>query len=127
MATKSSLKRYTQTQLTKIFLTAANLPIGKFSELRYDLWFNPKGDHSIRLSMNGYKFVCKILKIESYEFPLTEPLTNYNLLQLDRYFQTMYYILNNKKFFLFDESEASMLSLMGGDLKTYLDNLEINT
>jgi hypothetical protein len=39
----------------------------------------------------------------------------------------MYYILNNKKFFLFDESEASMLSLMGGDLKTYLDNLEINT
>jgi hypothetical protein len=77
--------------------------------------------------MNGYKFVCKILKIESYEFPLTEPLTNYNLLQLDRYFQTMYYILNNKKFFLFDESEASMLLLMGGDLKTYLDNLEINT
>lgn len=68
-----------------------------------------------------------MLKIESYEFPLSEPLTNYNLLQLDRYFQTMYYILNNKKFFLFDESEASMLSLMGGDLKTYLDNLEINT
>ena len=127
MATKSSLKRYTQTQLTKIFLTAANLPIGKFSELRYDLWFNPKDDTSIRLSMNGYKFVSKMLRIESYEFPLSEPLTNYNLLQLDRYFQTMYYILNNKKFFLFDESEASMLSLMGGDLKTYLDNLEINT
>ena len=125
--TKSSLKRYTQTQLTKIFLTAANLPNGKFSELRYELWFNPKDGDSIRLSMNGYKFVCNTLKIKSYEFPLTEPLTNYNLLQLDRYFQTMYYILNNKKFFLFDESEASMLSLMGGDLKTYLDNLEINT
>ena len=68
-----------------------------------------------------------MLRIESYEFQLNEPLTNYNLLQLDRYFQSMYYILNNKKFFLFEESEASMLSLMGGDLKSYLDNLEINT
>ena len=127
MATKSSLKRYTQAQLTKIFLTSSGLPIGKFSELRYDLWFNPKDDDSIRLSMNGYKFISKMLRIESYEFHLTEPLTNYNLLQLDRYFQSMYYILNNKKFFLFDESEASMLSLMGCDLKSYLDNLEINT
>jgi len=127
VATKSSLKKYTQAQLTKIFLTASGLPIGKFSELRYDLWFNPKDDDSIRLSMNGYKFISKMLRIESYEFQLNEPLTNYNLLQLDRYFQSMYYILNNKKFFLFEESEASMLSLMGGDLKSYLDNLEINT
>ena len=70
VATKSSLKRYTQTQLTKIFLTAANLPISKFSELRYDIWFNPKDDNSIRLSMNGYKFIVNILKIKSYEFPL---------------------------------------------------------
>ena len=127
MATKSSLKRYTQTQLTKIFLTAASLPMPKYSELKRTIWFNPLDDNSLRLSLVGYQLLMDNVKLKGYEFNISSPLTNYNLIQLERYFQTPYFLLKNRKFIVFDESEASMLSLMGGDLKTYLDNLEINT
>jgi hypothetical protein len=55
---------------------------------------------------------------------MDEPLTNKNLLQLERYFQGMYYLQKNQVIVVFDEQEASMLTLYGGDLRSYLNNLE---
>jgi hypothetical protein len=52
-------------------------------------------------------------------------LVNKNLLQLERHFQSIYYIFK-KTIVVFDEQEAVMLTLHNNDLPTYLNNLEIN-
>jgi hypothetical protein len=38
----------------------------------------------------------------------------------------MYYLFRNFKIIVFDEQEASMLTLHGSDLRAYLENLEIS-
>ena len=125
--TKSSPKRYTQRQLTEVFLTAAEIPLQQLSAWQQRIWFNPIDNQSLRLNMVGYKFLLEKVKIAGYDYKLSSPLSSKNLLQLERYFQGPYFLLQNKKIIVFDEAEASMLSLMDGDLRTYLENLEINT
>jgi hypothetical protein len=120
VATKSSPKLYTQSQLTSIF---ADIVDKHPSQLPYILWNNPKDPNSLRLSLSGFNFVSKELKIQSYKFDISPPLTNRNVLQLDRYFNSMYFILP-EKFVVFDEQEASMINLMDGNLVAYLNNLE---
>lgn len=88
-------------------------------------WKNPTDPTSIRLSLAGLQFVKANLKIQSYEFALEEELTNQNLLQLERLFKGMYYLLKRQKIIVFEESEALMLTLHGNNLKGYLDSLEI--
>jgi len=102
----------------------ANKPI---TNLRYAIWNNPKDDQSLRLNLAGYKFISVDLKLKSYKFELTRTLANKHLLLLERHFQGMYYLLGARKIVVFDEQEAAMLSLMDGDLVTYLENLESNT
>jgi hypothetical protein len=87
-------------------------------------WMNPTDAHSLRLTLQGLQFVKARLKLQSYEFALPDDLTNHNLLQLERWFRGMYYLLKRHKIILFEEEEALMLTLHGSDLKTYLDNLE---
>jgi len=127
VVTKSSPKRYTQRQLTEVFLTAAEIPLQQLSAWQQRIWFNPTDNQSLRLNMVGYKFLLEKVKIAGYDYKLSSPLSSKNLLQLERYFQGPYFLLQNKKIIVFDEAEASMLSLMDGDLRTYLENLEINT
>lgn len=97
------------------------------SKLRYAIWNNPKDPNSLRLSLAGYKFLVQDLKLKCYAFDFELPLANKHLLQLERLFQGMYYLIGAHKIIVFDEQEAAMLSLMDGDLKTYLQNLESNT
>jgi hypothetical protein len=87
------------------------------------IWNNPKDPNSLRLSLSGFKFVTSDLNIKSYKFDISPPLTNRNVLQLDRYFGGMYFILP-EKFVVFDEQDASMINLMDGNLVAYLNNLE---
>lgn len=68
--------------------------------------------------------VKAVLKLQSYEFALEEELTNQNLLQLERVFDSMYYLLKRQKIIVFDEQSALMLTLHGNNLKGYLDSLE---
>jgi hypothetical protein len=120
VATGSSLKRYTQSQLTDIFAEM----VGKYpSQLSYVIWNNPKDPNSLRLSLSGFKFVTGDLNVKAYKFDISPPLTNRNVLQLDRYFGGMYFILP-EKFVVFDEQDASMINLMDGNLVAYLNNLE---
>ena len=67
--------------------------------------------------------MMQVLKIKPYEFDFGLPLSNRNLLQLERFFQSMYYI-NKQKIIVFEEEEAIMLTLHGNNLFQYLDNLE---
>ena len=101
--------------------------VGKHpSQLSYVIWNNPKDPYSLRLSILGYRFITNDLNIKSYKFDVSPPLTNRNVLQLDRYFNGMYFILA-EKLIVFDEQEASMINLMDGNLVAYLNNLEKNS
>lgn len=87
-------------------------------------WKNPTDDTSLRLSLAGLQFVKAVLKITSYDFVLPDELTNHNLLQLERQFKSMYYLMKRQKIIVFEEEEAMMLTLHGNNLKGYLDSLE---
>jgi hypothetical protein len=120
-------KRYTQLQLTKIFIHQADIPIGHTTEMQLRWWRNPTNPSSLRLTLQGLQFVKAQLKIESYSFDLPDELSNRNLLQLERLFDGMYYLLKRQKIILFNEEEAVMLTLHSNNLKSYLDSLEINS
>lgn len=122
--TKSSPKRYTQRQLTKIFCQQADFPISMTTDMQRRWWKNPTDDTSLRLSLAGLQFVKSQLKLTSYDFALPEELTNQNLLQLERQFKGMYYLLKREKIIVFEEEEAMMIVLHGNDLVSYLDNIE---
>ena len=122
--TESSPKRYTQRQLTKIFCEQADIPIGQTTDMQRRWWKNPIDDASLRLSLAGLQLVKAVLKLQSYEFELSEELTNHNLLQLERYLKGPYYLLKRQKIIVFEEEEAMMLTLHSGNLKAYLDSIE---
>jgi hypothetical protein len=122
--TKSSLKRYTQRQLTKIFCQQADIPIGQVTDMQLRWWKNPTDDNSLRLSLAGLQMVRAVLKLTAYDFKLPTELTNQQLLQLERQFKSMYYLLKREKIIVFEEEEALMIVLHGNDLVSYLDNIE---
>lgn len=122
MVTRSSHKRYSQSQLTDIFSEISGIHPSKLS---YIIWNNPKDPNSLRLSISGYNLVVTKCNCVPYTFDLDPPLTNRNLLQLERYFQSMYFILRDR-FVVFDQNEASMIALMGENVIAYLNNLESN-
>ena len=117
-------KRYTQRQLTKIFCEQGDIPIGKVTEMQLRWWKNPTDDNSLRLSLAGLQMVKAVLKLTSYDFALTEELNNQQLLQLERQFKGMYYLLKREKIIVFEEEEAMMLTLHGNNLKSYLYSIE---
>lgn len=119
----STPKRFTQRQLTEIFCTQAELPKGFINNMQQRWWVNPTNNDSLRLSLYGLQFIKSNLKLHSYEFELSEELTNHNLLQLERVFPGMFYLLKRKKIIVFDEQEAMMLTLHGNNLNGYLDSL----
>jgi hypothetical protein len=120
----SSPKRYTQRQLTKIFVEQADIPHGQTTDMQKRWWKNPTDPNSLRLSLAGLQLVKAVLKLQSYEFALPEELTNHQLLQLERQFKGMYYLLKREKIIVFEEEEATMLTLHGNNLALYLDNIE---
>lgn len=122
--TKSSHKRYTQRQLTEIFCQQLEIPIGLISQKQKLWWQNPLDSESLRLSMPGLACVRNELKLKIYSFELPDEITNQNLLQLERYFPSMYYLVKRQKLFVFEEAEAMMLTLHANNLKSYLENLE---
>jgi hypothetical protein len=123
VVTESTPKRFKQNQLTKVFAEILGQPTHL---VHYQLWNNPTDSTSLRLSLQGYTLLKKN-EVKSYTFELSEPLTNKNLLQLERHFPGMYFLFRAQKITVYDEQEASMLTLMDGNLKGYLENLEANT
>ncbi len=70
MVTKSTPKRFTQTQLTQMF---AEMSKQHPSKLSYTIWNNPKDPNSLRLSLAGFKFLSTDLKLKSYKFEFDQP------------------------------------------------------
>jgi hypothetical protein len=122
----SQNKRYTQRQLTKIFIDQAGFPLSVTTDMQRRWWKNPTDPDSLRLSLAGLQFVKANLKLQSYDFALPEELTNQNLLQLERQFKGMYYLLKREKIIVFEEEEAVWITMHGNDLVSYLNNMETN-
>jgi hypothetical protein len=123
-AKKSSHKRYTQRQLTKIFIQQADLPVAITTDMQLRWWKNPTDPDSLRLTLQGLQFVKANLKLTSYDFALPEEISNHHLLLLERLFKGMYYLMKRHKIIVFEEEEALMLTLHGNNLTAYLDNLD---
>lgn len=119
------MKKYTQTQLNKIFAAQSNKPLIKFKNI---IWFNNSNDYSLRLTLAGYDFLVKECKLKSYNFRMNYPFTNKMLLQLERYYPTFYFLLPSiNLFYSFEDESTTMLILLGGDLKTLLSNYELSS
>ncbi len=126
-ATASTPKNHDQAQLTKKYLELAGSATDlTYQDFRKTLWWNFTDNNSLRLTSYGYRFLSEILKVKHYSFTLKNRLANKNLIQLERYFPGVYFLYRNEIIIVFDESDASMLALLDGDLKTYLENLEVN-
>lgn len=122
--TKFTPKRYSQKQLTKIFSEQSRRPVSDLKQI----WQNFTNDASLRLSISGFEFLVNELKLKAYYFNLDKPLTNKNLIQLERFFPGPYYYWSRtNKFIVFDEQDAMWLELQANDLAGYLNKLEINT
>lgn len=116
------MKKYTQTQLNKIFAIQSNKPLIKFKNI---IWFNNSNDNSLRLTLAGYDFLTKECNLQSYSFRMKYPITNKMLLQLERYYPSFYFLLPyNNLFYSFEDENTTMLILLDGDLKTLLSNYE---
>ena len=124
--TTSSPKRYSQRQLTKIFCIQAGIPEGQTVVWQLRWWANPTNPNSLRLNLAGLQFVKTTLKLVGYEFVLNDDLTNLHILQLERVFRGMYYLLHRHKIIVFDDEEAVMLSLHANDLAGYLSHLAVS-
>jgi hypothetical protein len=121
---KYTHKRYTQRQLTEIFCSQAGITF--LPDYIPAWWVNPLDNNSLRLTFHGLKFTKSNLNLTSYEFSLPGEVTNQDLLRLERLFPGPYFLLKRTKIIVFEEQEASMLTLMSGDLTQYLNNLEAN-
>lgn len=88
-------------------------------------WMNIRNDSGLRLTLNGYNILTKILKMTGYEVDINpDHITKRTILQLDRQLSAPYYISVKKagapKIVLFSSREAMMASLYG-DVRSWLE------
>lgn len=94
-----------------------------FDDVRVALFFNPCNHKSMRITAVGYRYL-KTLKLVEYSIKTKSSMMPRDLLLLERHFTSPYFIKNLNNLIVFDESTATMLYLLDGDLQTYLDNLK---
>lgn len=85
------------------------------------IWRNILNPNSLRLTIAAHKNLLQ-KQVQFYKFSL-ESITNLQLLQLDRLFESPYFVKDRKHIELMGEQDAIMLQLHGNNLKQYLDNL----
>lgn len=94
---------------------------------RLEIFQNPTNHRSFRLTKFGFSCFVNRLEFTNINILLKEKISPKVLLQLEKYLEYPYFILNLKALILFDEVTAIMLQLNDGDLETYLSNLEQNS
>ena len=108
------------------FLIDQVSPGAEWPGVEHQWWYNSINNDSHRLSGRGLKWIKKHTKLKLHEIDLQEKIMPKQLLQLERLLHEPYYIHNLKKIYVFSEQDAVMLQLHGGDLVTYLNNLQQN-
>ena len=123
---KSSPKKYSQAQLTKILFSVSddNSNSNSLKELHLVVWKNPSNPNSLHLTSAGWALVVK-LRMTVYKYEFNEHLTGKVLLQLDRYLQGPFHVYGNgRRLAILDEQDHIMLELHAGNITKYLDDLE---
>lgn len=85
------------------------------------IWRNILNPNSLRLTVGAHKTLLR-QEIKFYKFHL-DSISNLQLLQLDRLFESPYFVKDRKHIELMGERDAIMLQLHGNNLKQYLENL----
>lgn len=96
----------------------------RFKQFKQSLWQNPLDENSLRLSLYGFGYAKNECKLPSWEFKLSVAVSNKNIIQLERYYPGVYCLHKREKFIVFDEEQATMITLYGDDISQYLVNLE---
>ena len=94
------------------------------------LWTNPINENSVRLTRSGFEWTKRYCGIKYTEVSLSHDIMSKHLLQLERLLKHPYYVrtstVRGQGLWLYDEADAVMITLHGGNLGQYLDSLEIN-
>ncbi|CAB4133662.1 hypothetical protein UFOVP257_384 [uncultured Caudovirales phage] len=114
-----------QEYYTRAFLRAAGIDENNFTSYIKSWWWNHTNPLVLRLNKFGLQFIKGHTKIPIYHFKLSHPLSNRNLIQLNRVFTCPYYIKGLDEMMLLGEQESVMLKLHADNLQQYLDTLEI--
>lgn len=85
-------------------------------------WHNPLNVNSLRLTSGAWTILRACKAVPFWKFELTQGLLPKSYLQLEKHFNSPYYIPNVKTIIVFDERDSMMLALHGNNLQQYLDN-----
>ena len=111
------IAQFDQEHIKSLFLDSDQDP-------RASIFQNPVNHNSMRLTSAGFFYFKNVLHLASHRFKLQKKLTPKTLLQLEKFIQYPYYILNSTNLVVFDETTAIMLQLHDSNLEIYLNNLE---
>ena len=121
----SSTKRKTQPAWTQILIDHVE-PGAQWPGVEHQWWYNSINSNSLRLTTTGFKWLSNYTEFKHYEVTVQETILPRQLLQLERLLQEPYLIKGRKSLLVLSDQDAVMLQLHGGDLATYLNNLEAN-
>lgn len=107
-------------------IIAAGYDPARFTGVEHTWWQNPLNPNSLRLTALGHKWFNKFSKFDNHRAELTAQIMPKQMIQLERLIKVPYYIQQLKVLYIYGEQDAVMLQLHGGDLNSYLDNLEAN-
>jgi hypothetical protein len=112
-------------QLTLLFLLPEYPSVSQKEIDKHYLtwWHNIRDTGGYRLRDQGYKWLKDILDLEHWSFNLTDQnITYQTILEMDRHIECPYW-LNRKAttIVLFGDEPATLLTLYGGDIKSFLD------
>jgi hypothetical protein len=122
----SSTDRKTQQDWTRILIDHVE-PGAAWPGVEHQWWKNPLNPLSLRLTPVGYRWIKKYTDIVFHAVAVSSDIKYRQLLQLERIFQSPYYLTTTKSLYVHSETDAVMLQLHGGDLATYLNNLQSNS
>lgn len=120
-----STNRKSQNQWTQDLIDHVE-PGAHWAGVEHQWWYNSINPSSLRLTRQGYDWIKKHTPIKFYSVTLQSKILPKQLLQLERLIKNPYIIRQLDKLELVGEEDVIMLQLHGGDLVTYLNNLENN-
>lgn len=89
------------------------------TQLRLDSshwWWYPHSRPSLRLNVNGHRYLKNILGLFSYHIVTPEPLNNRQLLKLVDYCQGPFYIKGSTEVFLYSQADSVFLALSNNNI-----------
>lgn len=91
------------------------------SDLNKQIWKNLSQARSMQTTELGYYLVRYGLERPCWDFELEE-ISGYDILKLDRYMQTPFYLDSKKRMLcIFDDAVAAQLMIYGNDVRSFLD------